>query len=177
VGCKEDKIMELKEKSFKSRAKTGSKDEWLTPPSLVKALGEFDLDPCSPINTPWAIAKNNYTINDNGLMQNWTGRVFLNPPFLEKWQWIDKMALHGNGIVLIPNACESNKFFQYVWETADAILFIKGRTRFFHITGEVGPQPAFGCVLIAYGNENIEALKNSGLGKFIQLKFTQNVDN
>ncbi len=28
-------------------------DEWLTPPSILKELGHFDLDPCSPINRPW----------------------------------------------------------------------------------------------------------------------------
>ena len=24
-------------------------EEWLTPPEILKPLGEFDLDPCSPI--------------------------------------------------------------------------------------------------------------------------------
>lgn len=28
---------------------TMTKDEWLTPPSILMALGQFDLDPCSPI--------------------------------------------------------------------------------------------------------------------------------
>lgn len=32
-------------------------DEWLTPPHVLKALGEFDLDPCAPITRPWEIAK------------------------------------------------------------------------------------------------------------------------
>ena len=41
--------------------------EWLTPPELVIKLGEFDLDPCSPINAPFFHAKNNYTILENGL--------------------------------------------------------------------------------------------------------------
>jgi len=31
---------------------TENKDEWLTPPYIIKALGEFDLDPCAPINRP-----------------------------------------------------------------------------------------------------------------------------
>lgn len=32
------------------------KDEWLTPPEIIKALGgpeSFDLDPCAPIKRPW----------------------------------------------------------------------------------------------------------------------------
>lgn len=27
----------------------GKNQEWLTPPNILKSLGEFDLDPCSPI--------------------------------------------------------------------------------------------------------------------------------
>ncbi len=58
-----------------------TKVEWLTPPCLVKKLGEFDLDPCSPINAPFLHAKTNYTIEDNGLNKQWFGRVYCNPPF------------------------------------------------------------------------------------------------
>lgn len=69
------------------------KDEWLTPPSIIKALGEFDLDPCSPINRPWDTAKEHYTILDNGLLKPWKGRCFVNPPYgkeTKKWlqRWI-----------------------------------------------------------------------------------------
>jgi len=32
------------------------KDEWLTPPDIIKALGPFDLDPCAPIVRPWPTA-------------------------------------------------------------------------------------------------------------------------
>ena len=39
--------------TFEGNTSTG-KDEWLTPPEIIKSLGEFDLDPCSPINRPWA---------------------------------------------------------------------------------------------------------------------------
>lgn len=40
----------------KYRNKVG-KGELLTPPELIKSLGEFGLDPCSPINRPWDTAK------------------------------------------------------------------------------------------------------------------------
>lgn len=30
----------------------GDTDEWLTPPHILRALGDFDLDPCSPVNRP-----------------------------------------------------------------------------------------------------------------------------
>lgn len=32
---------------FEDRTSTG-KDEWLTPPEIVWALGHFDHDPCAP---------------------------------------------------------------------------------------------------------------------------------
>jgi hypothetical protein len=49
------------------------KEEWLTPPSLIHKLGKFDLDPCAPINRPWDTATSYFTINDDGLQQNWGG--------------------------------------------------------------------------------------------------------
>lgn len=52
------------------------KEEWLTPPSIIKSLGDFDLDPCSPINRPWDTAKKHFNVNDDGLAQNWGGSVF-----------------------------------------------------------------------------------------------------
>ena len=36
-------------------------DEWLTPPEIIKSLGIFDLDPCSPCNRPWDTAFKHYT--------------------------------------------------------------------------------------------------------------------
>jgi len=57
------------------------KDEWLTPPEILRALGSFDLDPCSPINRPWPTARVHYTITDDGLSRPWMGRVWFNPPY------------------------------------------------------------------------------------------------
>lgn len=53
---------------------TDGKDEWLTPPEITRALGSFDLDPCSPINRPWPTAEKHLTILDDGLSREWFGR-------------------------------------------------------------------------------------------------------
>ena len=37
---------------FNTPITADSKSEWLTPPEVIAALGEFDLDPCAPINRP-----------------------------------------------------------------------------------------------------------------------------
>lgn len=50
------------------------KDEWLTPPGIIEALGPFDLDPCSPDDPPWVIARKWYTREQDGLSLS-PGRV------------------------------------------------------------------------------------------------------
>ncbi len=144
----------------------------LPPPNIIEALGEFDLDPCSPINRPWPTAKKHFTIEDMSLMQNWEGRVWCNPPYGDQTGiWLDKLFQHGNGIALVFARTETQYFQKYVFEVADALFFFKGRLRFYHVTGEQSNQNAGApSVLIAYGKENAEALKNSGLeGKFVSL--------
>jgi hypothetical protein len=149
------------------------KDEWLTPPNIIKELGEFDLDPCSPINRPWETAKQHFTIEDNGLDREWVGRVWLNPPYgLEASEWLNKMVVHGDGVVLIFARTETKMFFDHVWENADALLFFKGRLYFHHVNGDRAKANAGApSVLIAYGKENVKALeKVSEWGKLIKLK-------
>lgn len=149
-----------------------TKVEWLTPPNLVTRLGIFDLDPCSPINAPFLHAKNNFTTIDDGLKMEWYGRVYLNPPYgrgMEKW--LEKLKIHGNGIALIFARTETKCFFEHIWNDADGILFVKGRIRFYHISGIQAGTPGAPSVFIAYGKENALALKNSGIeGRYLDLK-------
>lgn len=160
--------------SFEGRTEIG-KDEWLTPPEIVKALGEFDLDPCSPIKRPWDTAKHHFNIHDNGLMRDWQGRVWCNPPYGKEMEhWLEKSAMHGNCVCLTFARTETKMFFRCVWDKADAVLFIKGRLRFYHVTGIQGDSAGAPSVLIAYGDDNAEALRNCGIdGKFIDLRLSK----
>lgn len=153
------------------RIKTG-KDEWLTPPQIISALGKFDLDPCSPIKRPWDTAKKHYTELNNGLMLPWNGRVWCNPPYGKyATLWLEKCAAHGNCIALTFARTETQMFFNSVWDKADAVLFLKGRLKFYHVTGRQGGSAGAPSVLIAYGKENAEALMNCGIeGKFLWIK-------
>jgi DNA N-6-adenine-methyltransferase (Dam) len=146
--------------------------EWLTPPELVIKLGKFDLDPCSPINAPFLHAKNNFTVFDDGMSKDWFGRVYLNPPYGRGMElWLEKLKFHGNGIALIFARTETKCFFEHIWNDADAILFVKGRIRFYHISGVQAGTPGAPSVFIAYGKENALALKNSGIeGRYLDLK-------
>lgn len=145
---------------------TMGKDEWLTPPHVLAALGEFDLDPCAPISRPWDTAKEHYTAMDNGLAKPWLGRVWCNPPYgLEAEKWLDRLAQHGNGIALIFARTETRMFFDHVWRRADAVCFIEGRLHFHHVDGSRAKanSGAPSC-LVAYGGENVRALMRSKLG-------------
>lgn len=149
-----------------AQAKT---DEWLTPPEILKALGPFDLDPCAPIVRPWDTATQHYTIEDNGLMQTWHGRVWMNPPFgREAPHWMRRLAQHGNGVALVPARTETAMFYESVWGVADAVLFLQGRPHFHRVDGS---RAAFNSgapiCLVAYGVSNVVALERSGLGHVV----------
>jgi hypothetical protein len=139
----------------------------------VKALGKFDLDPCASVDRPWDTANTHYTIKENGLSMPWFGRVWCNPPYgKEMVPFLEKMVNHPEGGILLMFArTETKAFFKYVWDKADAILFLKGRLRFHRPDGSTGRLAGSPSVLIAYGPNEVEVLKDCGLpGKFIQLR-------
>lgn len=141
-------------------------DEWLTPPAIIRALGQFDLDPCSPVNRPWPTARRHLTIDDDGLESPWYGRVWLNPPYSEVDLWMRRLAAHGNGIALVFARAETRWWFESVWPTAAAILFLRGRLTFHFGDGsgsKAGHNSGGPSVLIAYGETNVQALADSQL--------------
>lgn len=144
-------------------------DEWLTPPEILAALGEFDLDPCSPRVRPWPTAARHISLPDDGLAAEWSGRVWLNPPFGSRAAlWLRKLRSHGNGIALVPARTETRMFYESVWGGADAICFLRGRPHFHYVDGSrAAANSGAPIALIAYGLENAERLRASGLGAVV----------
>jgi hypothetical protein len=143
------------------RVPTG-KEEWLTPPEIVCAFGPFDLDPCAPVNRPWPTAAHHYTEEHDGLSRPWAGRVWMNPPYGPKTgAWLKRLAEHGNGIALVFARTETRAFFDYVWPAAHGVLFIRGRLKFHHVDGTQAAAAGAPSCLIAYGEENELALRDS----------------
>ena len=145
----------------------GKDDEWLTPPSILRALGQFDLDPCAPSYRPWPMADKHYTAAEDGLSSPWHGRVWLNPPFdrFTRPLWMSRMADHNNGIMLVPAACETKAFADSVFGRCSGLLMLGSRPRFHYVDGSQASANS-GCTiaLVAYGDENLDALRASGLG-------------
>jgi hypothetical protein len=84
---------------------------------------------------------------------------------------LKKLKEHGNGIALIFAKTETKAFFDYIWEDAHSILFIKKRLRFIkHDLSSAGASTA-PSVLISYGENNTEFIRKSNIsGKLVTLK-------
>jgi hypothetical protein len=146
-------------------------DEWLTPPGIIAALGQFDLDPCAPVIRPWSTAERHLSIQDDGLSTEWSGRVWLNPPFgREAVKWLRRMVKHGNGIALVPARTETAMFYECIWSQAHAVLFMRGRPHFHYVDGRrAAANSGAPICLVAYGIENVDALRESNLGIVLTL--------
>lgn len=154
------------------QTQTMGKDEWLTPPHIIQALGSFDLDPCAPIIRPWDTALNHFTIENDGLSQARHGRVWLNPPYGKHvWTWLDRLAKHRNGIALIFARTGTINFHRQVFERADSLLFLEKHLHFYHVDGKKAEHNSGAdSVLVSYNEYNTEVLRTCGIiGKFIKL--------
>ncbi len=148
---------------------TGKSEDWWTPAYIFDALGcVFDLDVAAPVSGPLHVPCRRW-LSAGALEGEWTGFVFMNPPFggrngLEPW--LDKFFAHGNGIALTPDRT-SAPWWQKAAKQADAILFIDGKVRFLRPDGSEGVSPSNGTTLFAAGSQGTVALATAqanGLG-------------
>lgn len=155
---------------------------WLTPPEIITGLGgwqSFDLDPCAaPEPRPWATARTmNAHADANGLMIEWFGRVWLNPPYTstEVVKWLRRLAEHGRGTTLIFARTETEAFRREVWERAAGLLFLHGRLNFHAPDGRRSAKNAGApSVLCAYGQDDLDRLAASDLdGTLVPLRFAR----
>ena len=146
----------------------GESDIWLTPRTILNALGAFDLDPCAaPAPRPWPTAARHYdlTQGDDGLLLPWAGRVFCNPPYgPETAKWLDRMAFHNHGTALVFARTETRAWQDVVFPFCTGILFLAGRVRFCRPDGTQGESASAPSALIAYGRIDADILKACALG-------------
>ena len=139
-------------------------DDYWTPKWIFDALGvEFDLDvaspPEGPMHTP---CKAFYDQENDGLISEWRGSVFMNPPYSKATPWVQKFINHKNGIALLPMA--KSQWFNDIWDDCEAMLVLPCKLIFEH------PEHLKGSIflpamLAAYGETNIQALHNSKIGR------------
>jgi len=111
------------------------RDSWCTPQEIVDAVlrlwpGGIDLDPCSNARS-LVPARKRYTVAQciEPEDQEWSGRVYCNPPFSDTGPWAKRMAAHEGGVVGCLLCDPSVSWWKDVW-TADAICFPDHRIKF-----------------------------------------------
>jgi phage N-6-adenine-methyltransferase len=113
-------------------------NEWYTPSQYIEAarqvLGEIDLDPASnPFANEVVKANHFFTKEDDGLTKDWTGKVWLNPPY-EKGlidKFIDKAIAECKEAIILTHNSTDTKWFQSLASKASAICFTSGRIQFY----------------------------------------------
>ena len=141
---------------------TTGQQTWITPPHLQQSLGHFDLDPCAADNMPYRTADRMVTKDEDGLKVDWTGkRVWLNPPYgREMPKFLEKMV---SGIALLPARLDTKWFHNLVYPRVRALLFIYGRIKFITKELKSGGSPAFASMLVAYTDDDVDAIKQSSI--------------
>lgn len=118
------------------------KEEWYTPLEYLEAarivLGEINFDPASSHVANELVDAHRYcTIEENGLIQRWYDKFWLNPPYSRGKidEFVSKIGYEiqrGNvttGIVLTNNATDT-KWWHQLADMSCSICFVKGRIRY-----------------------------------------------
>lgn len=133
-----------------------STDSWITPKWIIDRFGPFDLDPCACNPQPWPTAKTMVCPPDDGLLRKWDGFVWCNPPYGRSLGiWLERMAVHQNGIALVFGRTDTRAFHSHVFPSCSGILFLKGRLTFCTPEGKPAPlghNSGGPSILIAYGS-------------------------
>lgn len=117
---------------------SSASDLWSTPQDFFDKLDEtfrFDVDVCAtPENAKCAKF---FSPEQDGLLQDWKGVCWMNPPYgREIGKWVKKAydsVRYGNGLCivvgLLPARTDTKWFHGYIYGEAE-IRFIKGRLKF-----------------------------------------------
>lgn len=137
-------------------------NELYTPKWIFEEIGlRFDLDVCASDNENIVVpADRYYTMQDDGLTSEWTGRVWMNPPFSEPRLWAEKWLAHGNGIALLPLSGNS-RWWRDLWNSEASVVMVKPNTGFINTEGEE-KKIMYGISLWAVGTENVQAIRKFG---------------
>lgn len=119
---------------------TSLSQDWRTPRTIFDGLNEefhFAHDPCP-----------SQSLID-GLSIEWRSPVFVNPPFSDISQWVEKAWLEyqqGKTVVLlIPSRTDTKWWHKYIMKASE-IRFLQGRLKYEG--NKSGPAPFPSCVVV-----------------------------
>ena len=137
--------------------------EWYTPEKYIEAarkvLGAIDLDPASSAFAQKVVRAGAwYSEKDDGLKQEWHGRIFLNPPY--KYPLVEQFgskllaeidAGNVSSAIFLTNNTAEAKWWHQVASRATAVCFTLGRISFYKEEGEK-TQPTDGQSFCYFGD-------------------------
>lgn len=136
-------------------------NEWYTPPEIIalvrQVLGDIDLDPASDAKANETVGALAYfTAEDNGLIRDWNGRVWLNPPYSRDLMpaFVNKLmgeyaAGRTTAAILVSHNNTETQWFQSLASVATALCFPAMRIKFYR--GEDVAAPVNGQVFFYLG--------------------------
>ena len=134
--------------------------EWYTPSEFVEAardvMGGIDLDPASSDIAQRTVKADVYfTETDDGLTQEWRGRVWLNPPYSNIEPFVAKLiAEHQAGrvteAILLTHNFSDTRWFHQALRAAGAFCLTAGRIRFEDPDGNLA-SPTNGQTFFYFG--------------------------
>lgn len=135
--------------------------EWYTPADYVEAarktMGAIDLDPASNKKAQQVVqAAEFFTKADDGLAKDWSGSVFLNPPFNRAAAFVEKLCKSHEGgsvpqAILLTNNNTDTAWWHQAVDCSSAVCFTKGRIPFYSPAGE-SAKPTNGHTLFYLGS-------------------------
>ena len=137
---------------------------WYTPQYIIDAarevLGTIDIDPASDSEANKTVkAIKFYSVDEDGLLQDWRGRIWLNPPFANGLidKFVDKLLAEIErgfvtaAICLTDNATET-RWFRRLADNSVAIVFTTGRINFLKAGASHSGTPTRGQAFFYYGD-------------------------
>ena len=120
-------------------------------------MGSIDLDPASNnIANSWIKAKKFFSKEEQGLDKDWSGNVWMNPPYDSKTlklfvhKIIDSKNIR-SAIVLCNNNTDT-KNGQLLFDWCDAVCMVSGRIKFMMPDGKENKSPLQGQIIYYKGN-------------------------
>ena len=159
-----------------------SKNEWHTPVEHIErarlVLGAIDLDPASSdLGQKTVKAERFLTPIENGLEREWSGRVWLNPPYSQPdvGLFVSKLvseikAERVTAAILLTHNYTDTAWFHEAAGVASAICFTRGRVKFLDEKGKVAA-PTQGQAFFYFGADVKSFAKNFRAVGFIVCRY------
>lgn len=146
------------------RALGTGENEWYTPPEYIEAarnvLGVIELDPASSDAAQQSVnAQSYFTQEDDGLVKDWSGRIWMNPPYAQPYimQFVEKLcdeysAQNVTEAIALTHNYTDTRWFQMAASNASAMCFTRGRIGFVDPDGNKAA-PTQGQTFFYFGDD------------------------